>query len=129
MAPGVMGRIFSRGLLLALMLLLGACAETAYYWQSIGGHMRLMQSARPIRDWLDDVQTAPALRARLQLAQQMRRFASSQLHLPDNASYQAYADLQRRLCGVECGGGPRVFADLEDLVCPGGGLCGVSRLF
>jgi predicted aminopeptidase len=96
MAPGVMGRIFSRGLLLALMLLLGACAETAYYWQSIGGHMRLMQSARPIRDWLDDVQTAPALRARLQLAQQMRRFASSQLHLPDNASYQGYADLQRR---------------------------------
>jgi predicted aminopeptidase len=62
MAPGVMGRIFSRGLLLALMLLLGACAETAYYWQSIGGHLRLMQSARPIRDWLDDVQTAPALR-------------------------------------------------------------------
>ena len=60
-----MARIVARGWLLALTLLLGACAETAYYWQSIEGHVRLMRSARPIRDWLDDVQTEPALRARL----------------------------------------------------------------
>ena len=96
MAIGVMTHIVARRLLLALTLLFGACAETAYYWQSIGGHVRLMQSARPIRDWLEDAQTAEALRARLQLAQQIRHFATARLHLPDNASYRAYADLQRR---------------------------------
>ena len=38
-------RPFWLGLLL-LGALLSGCADTAYYWQSIGGHMRLMQSAR-----------------------------------------------------------------------------------
>jgi len=32
------------GLLLALLWLTG-CADTAYYWQSISGHARLLQAA------------------------------------------------------------------------------------
>jgi predicted aminopeptidase len=54
-----------------------------------------MQSARPVADVLVDPLTPPALGARLRLAQSIRQFASAELHLPDNASYQAYADLQR----------------------------------
>lgn len=83
-------------LCLLVALLLGGCADTRYYGQSITGHFQLMRAARPIDDWLAD-NTAPAtLKQRLLLAQGIRRFAVTDLHLPDNASYQRYADLQRR---------------------------------
>ena len=83
---------------LALLPLLGGCASTgtlAYYWQSVAGHVRLMQAARPIDDWLADPAASEPLKARLRLAQRIRDFASTELQLPDNASYRRYADLQR----------------------------------
>ncbi|MBI2749566.1 MAG: aminopeptidase [Burkholderiales bacterium] len=55
-----------------------------------------MQAARPVDDWLGDDSTPLALKQRLQLARAIRRFAVSALHLPDNASYHRYAQLQRR---------------------------------
>ena len=79
-----------------LLLGLTGCADTRYYWQSVAGHLQVMQAARPIEHWLADSTTPPALQQRLKLAQNMRRFAVTELHLPDNASYQRYADLQRR---------------------------------
>ena len=66
-----------------------------YYLQSVRGHFDLMARARPISDWLADPETSPALRQRLQLAQQIREFAVKELSLPDNASYRRYADLGR----------------------------------
>lgn len=83
------------GLLLASVLLVG-CADTRYYWQSVHGHLQLLQAARPIDDWLGDAQTPVALKERLMLAQRMREFAVRELALPDNASYRRYAHLQRR---------------------------------
>jgi predicted aminopeptidase len=79
-----------------LLLGLTGCADTRYYWQSVTGHLQLMQAARPIDAWLADPTTSPALQQRLRMARDMRRFAVTELHLPDNASYQRYADLQRR---------------------------------
>lgn len=81
---------------LLLVLVLTGCAETRYYWQSVTGHLQLMQAARPVDDWLADSATPTALLQRLKVAQDMRRFAVTDLHLPDNASYHRYADLQRR---------------------------------
>lgn len=84
---------------LALVLLtpwLAGCADTRYYLQSVGGHLQMMQAARPVTQWLADESVEPALKQRLVLAQRIRSFAVSELHLPDNASYQRYADLQRR---------------------------------
>lgn len=78
-----------------LAALLGGCADTRYYLQSLRGHWALMQAARPLDHWLADPQTAPALKPRLQLAQRLRAFSVAQLHLPDNASYHRYADLNR----------------------------------
>ena len=75
--------------------LLTACSNGAYYFQSVSGHLALMNAARPVPQWLADPHTPPALKARLELAQRMRRFAVTELGLPDNASYQRYADLQR----------------------------------
>lgn len=84
-------------LLGALVLIgLGGCANLGYYWQSVSGHLDVVNRARPVTDWLADAQTPPALKARLQLALRMRSFAVRELALPDNASYQRYADLGRR---------------------------------
>jgi len=95
----VLGRVAA----LVLLGLAGGCASSGdgalgalgYYAQSVGGHLDLLQRAHPVASWLADPATPPALRARLALAQQIRRFAVSDLALPDNASYTRYADLGR----------------------------------
>ncbi len=80
---------------LAAMLCLSGCANVGYYWQSVKGHMGVINAAKPVQDWLDDSQTPQATKRRLELSQRIRAFASSQLQLPDNVSYRRYADLQR----------------------------------
>jgi predicted aminopeptidase len=83
--------------LIALVLLgLGGCADLSYYWQSVHGHLTLMRAAKPVQQWVDDAQTPTQLREQLLLSQRIRRFATEELALPDNASYQRYADLQRK---------------------------------
>ncbi len=84
------------GIWLAAALLTTGCADTSYLLGSATGHLRMLQAARPVDDWLADDNTPLALKQRLLLAQEMRRFAVSQLHLPDNASYHRYAQLPRR---------------------------------
>lgn len=82
----------------AALLGLGGCAsvtDLGYYWQSVSGHLQLMQAARPVKDWLQDEQASPSLKARLALSQRIRHYAVTALGLPDNPSYRAYADLQR----------------------------------
>lgn len=81
--------------LLLTVPLLSGCSTLGYYWQSVSGHLSLMQAARPVQALLDDPTTPAALKVRLELAQQIRRYAAQALHLPDNASYQRYADLKR----------------------------------
>jgi predicted aminopeptidase len=78
------------------VMVLTGCADASYYLQSAQGHVALMRAAKPVDDWLADSQTPQALKARLALSQQIRRFAVTDLGLPDNASYHRYADLQRR---------------------------------
>jgi predicted aminopeptidase len=74
---------------------LSGCSTAGYYWQSVSGHMQMLNAARPVNDWLGDAQTPDALKARLALSQRIREFAVTELKLPDNASYRRYADLQR----------------------------------
>lgn len=76
-------------------LLLGGCADLGYYWQSASGHLGILRAARPVPDWLADPSASAALKAKLELAQRIRRFAVIELALPDNRSYTAYADLHR----------------------------------
>jgi predicted aminopeptidase len=77
------------------LMLLGGCAGMGYYWQSVSGHMQMINSARPVPDWMADPATPEALRQRLALSQRIRSFAVTELELPDNASYRSYADLHR----------------------------------
>ncbi|WP_235579712.1 aminopeptidase [Ramlibacter sp. Leaf400] len=74
---------------------LGGCSNMGYYWQSATGHLRILQAARPVQEWMVDDHAPQRLKERLALSQRIRAFASSELHLPDNPSYRRYADLQR----------------------------------
>ncbi len=84
-----------RAWLLGLVLLLAGCETISYYSQAIGGHLRLISAARPVDAWLADPDTPPELRGRLEVASRIREFASRRLGLPDNGSYQSYAELER----------------------------------
>jgi predicted aminopeptidase len=69
--------------------------DLGYYLQSIGGHLTVMQQARPIDELLGDPSLDPKLRAKLERVREVRAFASRELGLPDNGSYTRYADLHR----------------------------------
>ena len=87
-------KLFWAGAVLLVALAAG-CQSLAYYTQAIGGHLKVMTSARPVSDWLADPGTTPELRERLDLARRIRAFATEQLKLPDNNSYLNYAELNR----------------------------------
>jgi predicted aminopeptidase len=82
-------------LAVATACLSAGCSSIGYYAHSVGGHLDLLRSARPVPQWLDDHEAAAGLKERLALTQRIRDFAVSELKLPDNASYRRYADLKR----------------------------------
>jgi len=79
----------------AAMALLSGCAELSYLSHSVAGHLRLVNAARPVDEWLAQPELQPALRERLRLSQRMREFSVRELKLPDNNSYRRYAELGR----------------------------------
>ncbi len=87
--------MFWKLLTLSLTLTLSGCADLAYYRQAAAGQWALWQARQPVAGVAADPETPAALRERLETAQAIRAFASAELSLPDNGSYQHYADLQR----------------------------------
>src|SRR6185312_8146601 len=79
----------------AMGLLLSACSSIRYYAQAVHGQGELIVHRRAIGKLLKDPHTDPGLAARLRLALQARRFASTHLGLPDNRSYTGYVQLDR----------------------------------
>jgi len=67
-----------------------------YYWQSISGHVALMNAARPVNEVLSDGSVSAEHRRKLRYAKAARTFASAELGLPDNNSYRQYSDIGRR---------------------------------
>jgi predicted aminopeptidase len=80
---------------LSCAALLAGCAQVKYYFQAAQGQYSLWSDSRSIDDWLGDPDTEPKLRARLEKAVTIRKFAVRELGLPDNASYKNYAALNR----------------------------------
>jgi predicted aminopeptidase len=74
---------------------LSACSTVGYYAHLAHGELSLMSARRPIDNVVADPATDPKLKAKLELAEQARAFASDHLGLPRNASYTRYADLHR----------------------------------
>lgn len=79
----------------AAVCLGSGCSTVGYYAQSVGGHLALVNAARPVREVLADPDVDAALKQRLLLSQRMRDYAVRELKLPDNASYRRFADLRR----------------------------------
>jgi predicted aminopeptidase len=71
------------------------CSNLGYYWRNTQGHLALMNAAKPVKDLLSEEALPAPLKARLELSQRVRAFASDELKLPSNASYTRYADLKR----------------------------------
>jgi predicted aminopeptidase len=82
-------------LLAGTVCLTSGCSTLGYIGQSVGGHLDLLQRARPVEQWLAEASTAEPLKRKLALSQKMRSFAVSELKLPDNTSYTRYADVGR----------------------------------
>jgi predicted aminopeptidase len=80
---------------LLLPLLLGSCANIAYYFQSVTGQLEVWRRERPIADLLSDADISMSLKQRLGTVVRIREFASRELALPDNQSYRSYADVER----------------------------------
>lgn len=120
-------------LLCATLLALPGCAGPligpGYYWQSVTGHLALMNAARPIDDWLQDPATPAPLRARLQTAREIRRYAADVLALPDNASYTRYADLGRRAAVYNVVAAPEFSLQLHQWCFPVTGCIGYRGYF
>lgn len=89
------GALLTTGAGALALACLGSGCSLGYVAQSVGGHLDLMQRARPVSEWVADPATPAELRERLQLTQRLREFAVSELKLPDNASYRGFARLDR----------------------------------
>ena len=82
--------------LLALVLLLPAgCASVAYVGQAAWGQARVLAARRPLARVIADPRTAPALRARLELVQELRAFAAGELAMDRVSGFGDYAALGR----------------------------------
>ena len=125
-------RSLAAGILFTSLSLAG-CAQPSgglgYYWQSVSGHLKMMQAAKPVNDWIADGATPEQLRERLVLAQRIRAFGVEVLHLPDSASYQRYADLQRRAAVYNVVAAPALSLTLERWCFPVVGCVGYRGYF
>ena len=77
------------------LLLLSGCTAFSYYGQAIHGELNLLSDRQSINKLIADPKTPAPLKAKLELAEQIRRFASEQLGLPRNGSYTDYVVLDR----------------------------------
>lgn len=78
----------------SLGTLLSACA-LPYYWQAVGGQIGLLRKRVPIESVIADPDYDEEIRARLQVVNDLREFAVTELALPENDSYTSFVDLGR----------------------------------
>ena len=87
--------ITSRISVLCVLVLIGVSLDGCYLLQSAQGQLSLMSKRRPITRVVADPATPADVRKQLEAVGQIREFAISNLHLPDNGSYRSYADVGR----------------------------------
>ena len=83
------------GVLAAGLLALSGCAETRYLAQAAVGQSQLLLGARPLAEVIADPATSAETRRQLTLAQDVRRYASERLGLPDNQTFASFTELGR----------------------------------
>lgn len=79
-----------------LAVALSSCSGVQYLGQAAWGQLSLLSKARPIPDVLANPSTPPELRRKLQLAQDVRQFALTELGLPQQKAFTSYVQLDRK---------------------------------
>jgi len=118
-----------RHVLLLLVLQLAGCAEFSYYTQAVTGHLGILLNSRTIDQVLDDPATPPETRARLELARDIRDYASRTLKLPENRSYRIYSDLGRPAALWNVFAAPELSLELKTWCYPIAGCVGYRGYF
>lgn len=90
-----MGKLSQIYLFLLLIFGLSGCNSISYYQQAASGQLSLLWQRQPIDEILDDPQTTPALRHKLTLARQARKFAQDELALPVGDTFSDYVALDQ----------------------------------
>ena len=88
-------RIFQLSLAWFCLFTLTGCTTIAYYSQATAGHVELLLKRRPISEALSDNTLSDDVKAKLREVQKIRKFATTELSLPDNDSYKSFADIER----------------------------------
>ena len=89
-------RRVTAGLLLGIILLgVSGCKTLGFYAQAVKGQYQIFAHERAVAALLADPRTDPALRRRLEVLEQLRSFAASELKLPVDGHYRKYADVHR----------------------------------
>ncbi len=76
-------------------LTMSGCSELGYYAQAAKGQIKILAQREDIDELIAHPQTAAELRRRLQRVAEIRKFAITQLGLPDNNAYTSYHATQR----------------------------------
>ena len=83
-------------LLVLPVIALASCRTVSFYTQAARGQWEISSKAIPINGLLQNAETDPMLRKKLELVQELRAFASTELHLPAAEQYECFCDLGRR---------------------------------
>ena len=49
-----LGALATAALAAGAALCLTGCANLGYYWQSVTGHLKVLNAAKPVQEWLDE---------------------------------------------------------------------------
>ncbi|HWB04643.1 MAG TPA: aminopeptidase [Verrucomicrobiales bacterium] len=88
--------LFQLTVLFALAAALSSCRTVSFYAQAWRGQRQILTEAKPIARVLKDPSTSEAVRKKLELVLELRKFAAEELLLPADKQYDHYCDLKRK---------------------------------
>lgn len=75
---------------------LSGCSTVGFYTQAINGQAEILNKARPISTVMEDGRVQARVKRKLEVVEEARHFARTQLELPANRQYTRYTDLGRK---------------------------------
>src|SRR5262245_21654850 len=88
-------RVITTLLLFSVVAGFSGCHTVSFYSQAVKGQYQLITTRESIKKLLADSRIQSQLRERLELVEDLGRFAENQLKLPVDGHYQDYVDLHR----------------------------------
>ena len=82
-------------LLLPALAIVSGCSTFKFYTQAIHGQYEIFAHQKSVEKLIADPQTPADLKKQLELVQELRAFARTELKLPVDGHYRRYADVRR----------------------------------